>query len=240
MLIEKAIFTNAPEKHDIKGFDRIYFGNEFCEENIMNVEKIKKIISIDKKLTFVTPYLTNKGIERIKEILNIIPKKTEVVFNDYGLLKYLEDFTPIFGRILNKQKRGPRILEMKLTNKAKEYYQSSNIEMMEKFLFSKNVKRAEICNVIHGFKIKTKMKLSLYYPYVYVSTTRLCNMNNVEDLSRKKLKVDGCNHECLKYTLYNDAFAIKMILKGNTQFYENFKIPKRGYDRLVYIPEIIL
>ena len=47
-------------------FDRIYFGNEFCENLIPSEREIREIMDFaeSKKinLTFVTPWSTNKGI----------------------------------------------------------------------------------------------------------------------------------------------------------------------------------
>lgn len=246
MHIEKSIFTNEPWEYDLTDYERIYFGNEFCENNILSLERVNKIIefikSKDKKITFVTPYLSDKGIEKIKNILQIIPKGSEIVFNDYGLLKYLYEFTPIFGRLLNKQKRGPRIVDLKdkISKKSYKYFQQSNIPAIQKFLLSKNVKRAELDNVIQGIGFKSKLNLSLYYPYVYISTTRLCMLNDIENLARNKLKISNCKKECQKYLLENNKFPMKLFLKGNTQFYYNEELPKKGYDRLVFIPKIIV
>lgn len=104
----------------------------------------------------------------------------------------------------------------------------------------KNIERAEIDNTIQGFRIKSKMKLSLYYPWVYVSTTRLCLVNGIDDLSRKKISIGPCKRECHKYTLINDSFPVRMYLKGVTQFYHNDKRPKGDYDRIVWMPEMIV
>ncbi len=244
--MEKAIFTNRPEKYDLAEYDRVYFGNEFCERRILSPAEVRKIISYctekNKRFTFVTPYCTDFGIEKIRKILRILPLGTEVVFNDFGLLEYLHDFEPVFGRVLNKQKRGPEIVLLKkhLPWRGYKYFQSCNIDAMQDFLLANKVQRAEICNVIQEFKIKSKLKLSLYYPYVYVSTTRLCMLNGVEDLIRKKLEIKPCCRECDKYLFHNEKFPLNLVLKGNTQFYFNDKIPRKGYDRLVYMPEIIV
>jgi hypothetical protein len=243
MRIEKAIFTNEPEKFDLSSYDRLYFGNEFCENNILDVDRVKEIMNrVEMDLTFVTPYLTDFGIEKVRDTIKALPKGIEVVFNDYGLMHFLDGFTPVFGRLLNKQRRGPRIVDMKkkISKDAVKYFQSCNIKAMEMFLKKFGVNRAEVDNVIQGFSIKSKISLSLYYPYIYVSTTRLCLLNDIENVARKKIRIKKCKKECEKYVLENSKFPLKMILKGNTQFYFNDSIPKKGYNRLVYMPEIII
>ncbi|MFH1276711.1 MAG: hypothetical protein ABIH82_06385 [Candidatus Woesearchaeota archaeon] len=250
--MEKAIFTNEPEKYDLTNYDRIYFGNEFCENNFISFERVKEIVKLvkdqKKEITFVTPFVTDKGLKVIENFLEEIPKGSEVVFNDYGVLSLIETFSqakgfkPVFGRLLNRQKRGPRIVQLKdkLPQKGYEYFQHCNLDVMGDFLDSKNIQRAEIDNVIQEFKVKTKLNLSLYYPWVYVSTTRLCLVNGIENLARKKISICPCKRECHKYILVNDKFPLKLYQKGVTQFYFNDKLPSKGYDRLVYVPEMIV
>lgn len=244
--LEKAIFTNEPAKHDLSAYDRLYFGNEFCENNFLSLEQVNGIINFSrekcKKITFVTPFVTDKGMIAIERFLAVIPKGTEVVFNDYGVLPLLCDFTPVFGRLLNRQKRGPRIVQLqdKIPKKAFEYFQSCNLDSMEEFLRERNIERAEVDNVVQGIRTKTKLKLSLYYPYVYVSTTRLCLLNGIENIGRKKISIGPCQRECHKYTLVNRSFPLPLILKGVTQYYYHDQLPEQGYDRLVYMPEPIV
>lgn len=250
--MERTIFTNEPEQYDLTPYQRIYFGNEFCENNFLSLERVKEIIAFakvnHKKITFVTPFVTDKGLKMIKMFLAVLPLQTEVVFNDYGVLSLLDGFTPVFGRILNRQKRGPRIvqLEGKIPQKGYEYFQQCNLDVMGDFLREKKISRAEVDNVVQGFKIKTKLQLSLYYPWIYVSTTRLCLLNGIEDLSRKKISIKPCKRECHDYILTNDAFPLKLYQKGVTQYYFNDKLlskqelVKKGVDRLVFMPEMIV
>src|SRR3989338_9441650 len=144
-MIERAIFTNEHEQYDVTPYQRIYFGNEFCENNFLSLERVKKIIAFakvnHKKITFVTPFVTDKGLKMIKTFLAVLPPQTEVVFNDYGVLSLLDGFTPVFGRILNRQKRGPRIvqLEGKIPQKGYEYFQHCNLDVMGDFLREKKI-----------------------------------------------------------------------------------------------------
>ena len=248
--MEKAIFTNQPEKYDLTKYKRIYFCNEFCENNFISLARVKEIVTLaqreGKGITFVTPFVTDKGLKIMERYLHEIPKGSEVVFNDYGMLPLLTSFTPVFGRLLNRQKRGPRIVQLKgkIPRKGYDYFQSCNLDVIEPFLLEKGIHRAEIDNVIQGFKIKTSLNFSLYYLWVYVSTTRLCLLNGIDDISRKKVKIGPCKRECHKYTLVNNKFPLPIYLKGVTQFYFNDKRPegksKGKYDRIVWMPEMIV
>jgi len=249
--MEKALFITKYE--DLKYFNddysRLYFGNEFCENLLPNVFLLKKIISKTKNFTLVTPYMTDKGIEKTKKLLKLLKNKDfEVVFNDYGILESINEnnLTPILGRILTRQKRGPRIMNMlnKLPKNAIRYFRKTHVELehFQDFLLKNNIKRIEFDNVLQGIDMKfSKLKTSLYVPYVYVSTTRLCLANNSESISkRKEISITQCNRECAKYTFELNHKTIPTIiyLKGNTQFYENKKIPKKGFDRLIIQPRI--
>ncbi len=257
--MERAIFTNEPEKHDLSNYNRLYFGNEFCQNNLIGLRKTREIVNLaldkGKKITFVTPFVTDNGLERIKRYFPIIPEGSEIVINDYGLLKFLADsnedkFELVFGRLLSRQKRGPRIMQMKdkISRSAYRYFQGCNLGSIDEFLLEKRIKRAEVDNTIQGLLVKTKMKLSLYYPWVYVSTTRLCLLNGIDNLARKKIIICPCKHECGKYILTSDSFPLRMYLKGVTQYYHNdkfssgmLKLIKNGLiDRVVWMPEMIV
>src|SRR3989344_7040351 len=108
--MEKAIFTNEPEKYDLTKYKRIYFGNEFCENNFISLARVKEIVTLaqreGKGITFVTPFVTDKGLKIMERYLHEIPKGSEVVFNDYGMLPLLTSFPPALGGLLTRQKRG--------------------------------------------------------------------------------------------------------------------------------------
>ncbi|MCK5494757.1 MAG: hypothetical protein KAJ14_16735, partial [Candidatus Omnitrophica bacterium] len=158
--MEQAIFISKINnlKYVNGDFSRLYFGIEFCQNLIPSIEDVTVILKFifERKieLTFVTPYLTNKGMGKIKPLLNyLIDKKseTEIVVNDWGLLKWIAYEHPesnlILGRLLNKQKRGPRILNLdgKVSESMVSHFQMSNIDssIFSGFLKNKNIKRVE-------------------------------------------------------------------------------------------------
>ena len=263
--MEQAIFiSKVKDLNYVTGeFSRLYFGIEFCQNLIPSQEDIKEILKFvfenKIELTFVTPYLTNKGMEKIKPlIIYLIDKKaeSEVVINDWGLLKWLSceypDTSLILGRLLNKQKRGPRILNLR--NRVPEsmfsHFQKSNVDsrIFRDFLKSKNVNRVELDNLLQGIdRPKESLKGSLYLPFAYVTTTRFCLSNFCLRNDIKALRsVYECNRSCQEHVfkLQHKDMPIDLYLRGNTQFFKNDNVPEKlgllNIDRLVFQPEIPL
>ena len=69
--------------------------------------------------TFVTPYVTNKGLKQLEALLQAVAREVpqaEVIFNDWGVFHFLQEaqlpVTPVLGRLLTKLKKGPRIMNI--------------------------------------------------------------------------------------------------------------------------------
>jgi len=250
--MEHAIFINNLK--DLKLIDKnkfkiLYFGTEFCEKLIPKKEEINKIKEFCKKnnikLILVTPYCTNFGLKEINKIIKILPKKTEIIFNDWGVLRIIKKskHIPILGRLLIRIRRDPYINR---ENPNINLFRYSNLDNkdFQKFLLNNNITRVEIDNVKQGysFNLNNNIKTSLYYPFVYISSGRKCIFANCDNIDNKDIvKLNGCNFECKKYTALSEE-PYKIIWKGNTHFYINNKTPKSyskwNIDRLVYIPKI--
>ena len=262
--MQKSIFITKKQnlKYWNKKYTRLYFGNEFCERLISTKEELGYIIDFvkknDIKLSFVTPYVTNKGIEKLEHLLELLNEKlpdSEIIINDYGTLEVMQEnklkLKPVLGRLLTKQKRGPRIINImnKLPKPAIEHFRKSNAEVpiFQEFLMKNHFERVELDNLLQGVEddfSESKIKASLYYPYAYVTTTRFC----LTAICNKKDDIPGinpCKKECKIYgpfKLTNKNMPVPLLLKGNTQFFENKKLPKdlerKGINRLVFEPEL--
>jgi len=258
--MEKALFISKVEnlKYYNPEYERVYFGNEFCERLIPDKTQIKKVLDFVKEkkvnFTFVTPYVTDESVSKLKNLFHYLSKadkNIEIVINSYGTLSLVNQFglTPVFGRLLVKQKKGPRILNIAkyLPILALRRFKQTNItSVVETFLEKNKVKRIELDNALQGIDISfKKLKASIYYPYVYVTTSRFCMTNLCEkSKERNLLGIFSCLKECQKYTfeLRNKHMPKTLILKGNTQFFRNDALPRgleeKNIDRLVYQPEI--
>lgn len=261
--MEQAIFISKVEnlKYFSPHFSRLYFGNEFCEQLIPSVTELDQLLDFVSEnsldFTFVTPYVTNNGLSRLGILFQEIAQKrpdSEVVFNDYGVLRVLNNhyshLEPVMGRLLNRMKRGPRLMMVidKLPQTTVEYFRSSNLTLpvLSKFLNDNRVRRVELDNVLQGFDFSVDdLSASLYLPFAYVTTTRLCLTNSCDIPEREEMiGLFPCQRECQKYTFYlrSEIMPVILIRKGNTIFFENGVLPdgieEKGITRIVTEPEI--
>jgi hypothetical protein len=261
--MEQAVFVSKVEnlKYCDEDFSRLYFGMEFCERLIPDAADLKKVISFvnEKKIDFtlVTPYVTEDGLERVERLLGTLAEAkpgSEVVFNDWGMFQVMNDkypeLIPVLGRMLNKMKRGPRLLNVldKIPLESVTYYRSPSITIPEirEFLLKKGIYRVEFDNLFQGIDLERcgdEIKKTLYMPFAYITTTRLCLTALCDRPDKvKEVGITPCGHECQRYTFYlkNPIMITNLIRKGNTIFFCNEEIPDnlRMFDRVVIEPEI--
>lgn len=79
-------------------FDIVGIGNEYCPHKLCDIEEISEIIDIckknQKKFRIVTAFLSNKTFNRTFDIVEKLANKyrgLEIVVNDYGFLKRIEN-----------------------------------------------------------------------------------------------------------------------------------------------------
>lgn len=261
--MEQAIYISKIAKIKLWNakYTRIYFGNEFCERLIPDTNELKEVLNfvLDRELDFslVTCYVTDKGLnkfEELFEILSTINSTFEVIINDWGLLKvsrkYL--FRPVLGRLLTKQKRDPRILNIidKLPKITKEHFKDGcfNNEFIE-FLKGQKIERIELDNLLQGIWLNRMesmvLSFSLYLPFGYISTSRFCFSNLYNRKGDKIVGIFSCNKECQQnrsYILNNPRIPRSLLIKGNTIFFENKNVQilnnKTRINRIVYEPEL--
>jgi hypothetical protein len=176
----------------------------------------------------------------------------EVVFNDWGVFHTLRrEYTtlqPVMGRLLNKMKRCPRISKTShvIPKEDIHYFKSSNLtlKLFHDFLISNGVRRVEFDNLIQGFDLNSNgIDLSLYTPFVYVTTTRYC-LANACDIPHKKgvVGIFPCKKECQRYTFFlkHKVMPVTLLRKGNTLFFKNETIPKNIgiFSRIVIEPKV--
>lgn len=267
MATERVLFIAKAQnlKYYNSHLNRIYFGNEFCQRLIPSSREVDQVMDFadEHALAFslVTPYVTNEGLEQWSSVIDQVAARnprSEVIFNDWGVFRIIRDsaqgLQPVLGRLMTKIKRGPRLMKVidKLPPDAVKHLQSTNldVEAYRSFLVHQGITRAELDYPLQDIKtdgISASMHLSLYIPFVYVTTTRFC-LSASCDVPEKKgmVGIFPCKKECQKYTftLDNPVMDTSLIRKGNTIFYRNTKIPQseelkeKKIDRVVIQPEI--
>jgi hypothetical protein len=245
--------------------ERLYFGTEFCERLIPSSDDMQQVMAFVREqrigFSLVTPFVTGAGLKGWQKIIEMVAAEhphSEIIFNDWGIYritrKISESLEPVLGRLLTKIKRGPRLMNVidRLPPDAMHYFKSTNLTVpgYRAFLRGRGIKRAELDYPLQDLElgnIGSEMHLSLYIPFVYVTTTRFCLTASCDIPEMKgMIGIFPCKKECQKYTftLDNPVMTTTLIRKGNTIFYKNEKIPtgdelrEKGIDRLVIQPEI--
>ena len=251
--IERALFTNTLKKVN-KEVNRIYFGNEFCENLIPSLVNLKNAYSffsrLKKKFTLVTPYITNRGIKRLRPLLAFLDNQgaaAEVVFNDWGVFKLIKEhfgnLTPVAGRLLSKQRRDPRMLKILQGTQV-----STGKQLMDKktkiILLPKPIPNT-LCEHFQSSVVDTpffqkfliaegigRIEIdNLIWEMRFHQNKKIAlsiyfpygYISTTRACGRLTLTYKGCKRECRRYYLkyYDDSLPVPFYGIGNTIFYKN-------------------
>lgn len=261
-MTERAVFVTRTEHlpGDLSGYSRLYFGIEFCERLLPSKQELEAALRVaaqhNMQFTFVTPFVTDAGIETLKMLTDVLPgggAGLEAVVNDFGYLQVLRQKgwrgDIALGRLLTKQKRGPRLMNVisRLSSEAVEHFRQSNIDapFTAEFLMEKGISRVELDNLLQGISRSNPcFKASLYVPYAYVTTTRYCLSAGCEKPGAAIRTIKPCQKECQRcgFELSHPTMPVTLMLRGNTQFFKNDVLPgnleELKIDRLVFQPRI--
>lgn len=164
--MKKTIITNIKlDDKNLKSIDRVYIGNDFCQEKF-NVNEIKKLLIFYNnkvKITLLLPFFTDTFFCKLEKLLPFIKNNTsikyfEIVFNDWGTFYYLRKNYPFFslvmGRLLTKQKKDPRV-NVILNNLQDKFRILKSKEDEKKIIFTKKVPKS-LVNIFSRSSIETK------------------------------------------------------------------------------------
>lgn len=168
------------------GYDRVYYGSETCEHALPTPAQADGLLDLCQArphgvpLTLVTPVCTNRGLDAVAHLVEVLPAGAEVVFNDWGCLELIRraGAVPVHGRVLNRSTRDPRLAPALIPEPVLAHLRSSMLHdpAYHDFLRAQGVTRVEIDNVAQGFLAPPDncLPVSLYRPYVHVSLSRYC------------------------------------------------------------------
>ena len=243
-----------------KKINRIYIGNEFCHNLLPDIITLKRIMdkanSENLNITLCFTYMRDCYIERSERLLESVykwckdnKKPLEIVINDWGMLKLLENKRDFFqislGVLLNKRKKDPRYTYKNgyEENIALISDNSLNISDFNEFLKSKGISRYEYESC--GYKVHiAEGNHSMHLPFYVTNTSQYCTLHAMcTQLDRGKQKlVMGCEMYCKDYVFaypkhlkmvgrYNSLFAFDdTLLKDEGKLSEYIK---NGIDRIV-------
>jgi hypothetical protein len=229
-------------------FSRLYFGNEFCERLIPGAADLRRAAGAAAArglgLTFLTPYVTDAGLERLRPALDLLAARpadgVEVVANDWGLVHLLRRDYPslrlVLGRLMNRMLRDPRVTHYLASAPAPEEAHRAlrqsgvTAPIFRRFLARLGVERVEFDHLPQGLDMDFRqlgLAASLYLPYGYIATGRVCMIGSLHLPAAEKFDVESiCRKECHLYTFsfeYSnspyDNRDQEFLEKGNTYFF---------------------
>ncbi|GAA0075687.1 hypothetical protein UT300005_00650 [Clostridium sp. CTA-5] len=243
-----------------KDITRLYIGNQFCHNLFPDMNLLKNMIKKAKEeklnITLCFTYMRENYIEKIKEIINEVYNwcyenntKIEIIINDFGMIKLVEDKTDYLnlslGVLLNKRKKDPRYIYKKgyIENKKLIAENSLDSSILKKFLKDCNIERYEYENCAYKISI-AEGSHSLHIPFYQTNTSQYCPlyaMCKTMDRGKQKL-VDGCPNYCKDYVVmypkhlkmvgrYNSLFGFDDTLLKNPKELEQYI--NSGIDRIV-------
>jgi hypothetical protein len=225
-------------------FTRCAFGTEFCENLLPEPDALaftrKRARACGVQLTFLTPYVSDRGIAGLKPLLALLEGGDEVAFNDWGVLNLLRrDYprlVPVQGRLLNKSLRDPRVMgvygESSAPNSSLAVLQRSNLDSASytSLLARLGVDSVAMDYLPQGTDLsfaERGVRVSVYFPFGFISTSRVCMAAGLHYRKPDKFQPGAeCRHECqahlVEYTYTNSPFGNRdqrFYLKGNSYFY---------------------
>lgn len=221
------------------------------------MEMIQKAKQERLDITICFTYIRECYIEKTKGVIDKLynwciknNKKIEIVINDWGMIKLVENkgdyLTLSLGVLLNKRKKDPRYIYKNGYEENKNLIAKNNLNssIFTKFLEINNIKRYEYESC--GYKIDiAEGNHSLHIPFYVTNTSQYCTlyaMCTTMNRGNQKL-VKECPMYCSDYVFtypkhlkmigrYNSLFAFDdTSLKDSNSLEEYIK---RGIDRIVF------
>lgn len=265
----------ATEAFGPPAWTRLYFGHEFCERRAPALAEVRRAYDAagDAGLafTFVTGYVTDAGLDRLRPILawlaTLGDRRVEVVVNDWGVARLVGlagALRPVLGRLMNRMLRDPRVVPGLVNADAPEgalaavRQSAAATPVFRRLLARMGVARVEYDNLIQGLDMDfgaLGLSASLYVPYGYVVTGRVCAIGSLALPASDRFHVEAdCQRECLRYTVARQAKASpfdgghrEYLERGTTCCYYQDAAQvasagrtarATGIDRLVYEPDV--
>lgn len=234
----RPLFDVLAPLFDGLGVTRTSYGAEFCEHLLPSPEALRAVReACARPFTFLTPYVGDAGLAKLRALLPLLRPGDEVIFSDWGVLNVLHrEFPalhPVQGRLLNKSLRDPRVMGLYAEagpGPTLTVLQGSNLDnraytaMLKRF----GVRRAEIDGLPQGNELAgASVGLTACLPYGFISTARVCQAAGLGYRKAEKFQPAApCKQQCqtflLEHTYTNSPFENRdqrFWLKGNSYFY---------------------
>lgn len=251
---ESYLRENFVKDHKLftKDISRLYIGNEFCHNLFPKIDILLDMLNKSKEekleVTLCFTYLRECYIEKNKSIIETVynwcsenNKKIEIVINDWGMLKLIDNKTdlikPSLGILLNKRKKDPRYMYKKGYKENKELMAKNDLNSIafNEFLKEYKIERYEYENC--GYKVNiAKGKHSLHMPFYQTNTSQYCTLYAMcKNLDRGKQKLVKCCPKYCKDYVFAYPKHLKMVGRYNSLFAFDDTLLKSSDELLKYI-----
>ncbi|MDR1623961.1 MAG: hypothetical protein LBS04_03205 [Tannerellaceae bacterium] len=241
-----------PDKIEIPSCKRIYFGHETCEKLLPEFNEIRKLLELSEKrnleLTFVTPFLTDKGIEKVMRFLEELKTAVqdfEIVVSDWGLLHLISSNKtgiPVISRFLTGQQTDFRLNRFEKTPPLEMEEHLASCTLLKKqslaFFDRYGIERFELSNTPQTVKTGDcdKYRYSLYIPFIPLSIFRTCPENFDFNHIRENCNSRMCKRNRVEWS--NPASGYKIYCIDNALYYANPDYEAKLHDNM-YIDRIV-
>ncbi len=246
MAVERALCLSRWEGSLPQGYQRLYFGAEFCSWAFPPQQQVEAALAAARNagwsFSLLTPILREETLSELSSLFSdlnpLLQSGDEVVISDFGTLQLVRDLLPqvevVLGRALSGQKRGPRIEDLELSDEALDYFQQGSWYSREavKLLQEEGIVRVELDNLLQGVApLPKELRGSLNTPYAMVTSSRNCPFH--DDKSGARCAVT-CGES---FRLSTNQTSHSLLQAGNSQFLTIAQLPEKlselGIDRLV-------
>ena len=235
------------ERHEIQ---RIYIGNDFCENRLQSIEELQAwcrlCIEENLALTVIFPIVSQRGMSHTLNVIRFLKEingiaRLEVVINDVGMLKMFRDskIKICCGRLFDKSPCDMRFMGddygRYFSESGWKLMQTSAVcsKNMQKILKEYDVGRLEFDSG-KWLDLNEQYEYTLYMPYSYITTGRMCMFKNYQNKMIFDNSYANCSFACKSITqimekknCYMDAKGVIQknttvcLRKGNTIFAEH-------------------
>ena len=164
--------------------DRVYLGNEFCDRLIPGHSQIEttiyRICATGLQLSLVTPVVSDDSLLRLRHALDLLPEASEVIVNDWGVLRMLtneyQHLEPVAGRQICKMIKDPRLPSKQWSDLYKPGFQG---DLFQDFLSKFKIRRIELDVPPFAddeFFRPARLLQSAYVRHGYVTRGRVCKI----------------------------------------------------------------
>lgn len=219
----------------------VRLGSEFCEQLLPRPCELEEAVELaqqaGKAFTYITPRLSNAGIERLREQLALLNEKGEtwVVFNDLGALNLLGHYPnlhPHIGRhMLLVPARSPwveqHLQREDLSVRRREWLRALFASTSLNYRPTIELYRGYGCQRVDldwlprtfpslTFLVENGLRLSVHLHLVPATFTRKCHTARF----LREESPEKCSKPCLDraFLLRNEAFGLEFYLHGNVAF----------------------